>query len=94
MSSELNEIRAQINRVLDCVPTEIIQQRLRAHLEWELKEVLKRIKARDLNTSELLALIAILNPVHARVLDKVVSDKPILRIVPSFEFAEPTEAAL
>ena len=82
MTSELNEIRAHIIRVLDCMPDKLIQHRTRVHLEWELKEMLKRIKARDLETSELLALIAILHPVHARVLAPIVGDKPILTIVP------------
>lgn len=95
MSTELSDIRAHINRVLDCMPDEQAQQCTRAHLEWELKEMLKRIRARDLNASELLTLIAILHPVHARVLDKIISDKPILRIVPStVEFSEAIEAAL
>jgi hypothetical protein len=83
MNSEIDEMRAQINRVLDCMPTEVAQQRTRAHLEWELKEMLRRIHARDLSTSEILALIAILHPAHARVLSPVVGNKPTLRIVAS-----------
>jgi hypothetical protein len=90
VDSELNEIKAHINRVLDCMPSDIVQARTRAHLEWELKEMLKRIKAKDLRTSEMLALIAILHPVHARVLDKVVTDKPILRLVPFETLSETT----
>lgn len=79
--SDLAEIRAHINRVLDAMPTEQAQQRTRTHLEWELKEMLKRIQPRDLWTSEMLALIAILHPVHARVLAPSFGDKPILTIV-------------
>jgi hypothetical protein len=83
MSSELNEIREHILRVLDCMPTAQAQQRTRAHLEWELKEMLKHISPKDLRTSELLTLIAILHPVHARVLTPIVGNKPILTVVPT-----------
>lgn len=81
MDSELNEIKAHINRVLDCMPTEQAQRRTRAHLEWELKEMLKHISPKDFRTSELLTLIAILHPIHARVLTPVFGNKPILTIV-------------
>lgn len=84
-SSELSEIRAHIIRVLDCMPTEIAQERTRAHLEWELKEMLKHIQAQDLLTSEIIALIAILHPAHARVLAPPVRDKALLTLVPTDE---------
>lgn len=94
MNSELNEIRAHINRVLDAMPTEMAQQRTRAHLEWELKEMLKHIRSQDLKTSELLALIAILHPAHARVLTPITGDKAVLRIVPDVEkLTQPSKSA-
>lgn len=83
MSTELDEIITRVKAGVDIGETS--QMYARGHFEWELKEMLKRVKARDLMTSELLALIAILHPVHARVLDKVVGGKPFLRIVPSVE---------
>jgi hypothetical protein len=91
MDSELNEIKEHINRVLDCMPTEQAQQRTRAHLEWELKEMLKHISPKDFRTSELLTLIAVLHPIHARVLAPIVGHKPILTIVPC-EPAVPSES--
>lgn len=77
---EVSEIREHINRVLDAMPTDIVQQRTRAHLVWELKEMLAHVRPEDLRCSELLALIAVLHPVHARVLAPPVGT-PVLRIV-------------
>lgn len=82
MDSELYEIKAHINRILDSMPTEHAQQRTRAHLEWELKEMLKHISPKDFRTSELLTLVAILHPIHARVLTPITGNRPILTIVP------------
>jgi hypothetical protein len=86
MTSELKEIILRVRGALDAGETD----HQRPHLEWELREMLKRIKAHDLTISEVLALIAVLRPVHAKILDKVVGGKPFLRIVPDIE--KPPEA--
>lgn len=83
-TGELDDIRHHINRVLDSMPTGLVQERTRAHLVWELKEMLAHIQPEDLRCSELLALIAVLHPVHARVLAPPVGP-PVLRVIPTTE---------
>jgi hypothetical protein len=83
MSSELNEIRTRINAALDIMPTEMAADRIRAHLEWEAREMLWHVPPDKMTPSELAALIAVLHSAHARVLTAPVGGKPILRIVPT-----------
>lgn len=80
--SDFDDIRRRIIGVFECIPDEHAEQRSRAHLEWELREILTRVQPKDLLTSELLALIIILLPAHARVLDTPACGRPVLTIVP------------
>ena len=83
MSTELNEIRARINTALDIMPTEMAADRIRAHLEWEAREMLWHVPPEKMTAAELAALVAVLHSAHARVLTAPVGGKPILRIVAS-----------
>ena len=89
MSSELNEIRTRINAALDIMPTEMAADRIRAHLEWEAREMLWHVTPDRMTSTELAALVAVLHSAHARVLTIPVGGKAALRIVPS----QPLEAA-
>ncbi len=57
----------------------------RAHLEWELRQMLSHVQPKDLETSEMLAMVEILRPAHARVLEIPTGHTPVLRIVPRGE---------
>jgi hypothetical protein len=85
MSSELNEIRTRINAALDLMPSEVAEQRIRAHLEWEAREMIAHVSPDKMTTLELAALIAILHSAHSRVLMLPTGGRPTLRIVPELE---------
>lgn len=94
MSSELNEIRTRIIAALDLMPSEIAEQRIRAHLEWEAREMIAHISPDKMTALELAALIAILHSAHARVLTLPTGGRPTLRIVPAeLEAAKFSESA-
>lgn len=44
--------------------------RLRNHLLWEAREVLGRLKLSDFTTAELLAVLAVVCPIHSRLLPR------------------------
>lgn len=94
MSSELNEIRMRINAALDVIPTEIAAERIRAHLEWEAREMIGHVTPDKMTPSELAALIAILHAAHARVLATPPGGRPLLRLIPAqLESAEVSQPA-
>jgi hypothetical protein len=78
--SELAELRAHIDAMLEVVPTG--RGRIRAHLLWEVREITGRVTPKDLTDSELVAVIAVLQAAHARVITPPPGDRPLLRIVP------------
>ena len=78
--SELSELRAHIDAMLEIVPTG--RGRIRAHLLWEIREVINRVRPEDLTDSELVAAIAVFQAAHARVITPPTGDRPILRITP------------
>lgn len=59
---------SQIEAALALMPDEEGEANLDAHVRWELKEVLSRIRYDDLSTREVMALLAVLCPVHSRVI--------------------------
>lgn len=81
--SEHSEIRTRINAALDLMPTEIAAERIRAHLEWEAREMIAHIAPEQLTATELGALIAVLHSAHARILLSPRDGRPALRIVPA-----------
>jgi hypothetical protein len=85
MSSELNEIRSRINKALDLMPTEVAEQRLRAHMEWEAREMIAHVTPDKMTASELAAIIAVLHLAHARVLMAPTGGRPLLRVIPAHE---------
>lgn len=61
------------------------------HLRWAVLEILDHIGPEDLSAAELMALLAVLTPVHARVLGGASpSLAPVLRVVgdPASEFGD------
>ena len=82
MDSELNEIRAHINTVLDVTFTDAARGKIRSHLVWELREMINHISPADMTDAELAAAIAVFHPIHARVIApepkrlRLVSDLP------------------
>ena len=89
MSSELNEIRTRLNAALDIMPTEMAQERIRAHLEWEVREMIAHVTPDKMTALELAAVIAVLHNAHARILMPPTGGRPILRVIPDCE--EPAE---
>jgi hypothetical protein len=81
VSSELEEIRTRINAALDI--TDLAQQSIRAHLEWEAREMIAHIPPDKMTALELAAVIAILHIAHARILVPPSDGRPVLRVVPS-----------
>jgi hypothetical protein len=56
--------------------------RLDAHCRWELGEMFKRIRIADLLSAEVIALAAILAPVHSRVIIRAeVAERPQLSVI-------------
>lgn len=53
---------------------------LRPHLVWELRQILARVTPADFTTVELMSVLTILAPVHARTLNGV-SEGTRLRVV-------------
>ena len=58
----------RVKAALALIPDAESEDGLDAHVRWELKEVLSRLKYDDLTTSEVMALLAILCPAHSRVI--------------------------
>jgi hypothetical protein len=60
---------------------------MEAHLDWQLREIMGVVKPRHLRAAEKAALVAVLAPIHARLLDeaaRLVDDTfPVLGL-PSF----------
>ena len=83
-----DELTRRLTATISIGATTEAEERLHPHLLWEIREILKRVKPTDLYPSELLALLAILCPAHARVLrslnvEPVIGPggRPILTIV-------------
>lgn len=56
--------------------------RLDAHCRWELDQIFGHIRLSDLTSAEVMALLAVLAPVHSRVLSgQPVTDKPVLTLL-------------
>lgn len=74
---EPSEIREHICAVLAAVN----DGRMRAHLIWEIKEIMSHVRPEDMTDCELAAAIAVLHAAHARVLVPPPVRRPILRVV-------------
>jgi hypothetical protein len=53
----------------------------RAHLEWEIAEMLEHLEPQSLEYSELLAMAEALRPAHARFMEIPRGSRPVLRVV-------------
>jgi hypothetical protein len=85
VDSELNDIRAHIDSVLDATFTDAARGRIRSHLVWELKEMINHISPADMTDVELAAAIAVFHPIHARVIAPQTGPRPQrLRLVSEF----------
>lgn len=53
------------------------------HLQWQLGEIMGRVKPSDLSAAEVIALLAVLAPAHSRVLIGAIGPpgRPLLRAV-------------
>lgn len=79
-------ITCAVNAASKLMYDEESEQRLDAHCRWELGEILKHIRISDLLSAEVLAVLAILCPVHSRVLaarisPQEVEHRPILSVI-------------
>lgn len=90
MSSELNEITARVIGALDIVSAGT-DDGLRAHMEWEAREMITHLSPDKLTNQELAALIAVLHAAHARELVLPTGGRPILRIASTLEAPELNE---
>ncbi len=88
MVGESAEIRHKINTALDFMPTAEAEDDLLPHLRWQARLMLSRVTPEDLLAPELMAIIAILAPAHARVLRIPTGGRPVLRILPGDQPAE------
>jgi hypothetical protein len=77
---QLSELRAHIDAMLEVVPTG--RGRIRAHLLWEVRQVMSNMPPEELTDSELVALIAVMQAAHARAITPPTGDRPVLRIIP------------
>ena len=68
MPDDQDRISRAVDAAMDLAPDATQSEKLRRHCEWEVTEILSHIKMSDLSTSELLALLAVLCPVHSRAL--------------------------
>ena len=69
-------ITAAVTAAMDLAPDATQAAKLRAHCEWELAATLANLEMDDLETSEILALLAVLCPVHARALPSGGAEEP------------------
>lgn len=78
-----DEINYAVETASRLMPDEESARKLDAHCRWELGQVFSHICIADLYSAEVLALLAILCPVHSRVLGgcEQVADRPTLRII-------------
>lgn len=83
MGSEQYEIITRVKAALDAGATD--QAKMRPHLVWEAGQMVSRLKAEDLTTCELAALIGVLHAAHARVLTGPTASRPTLRVLPTLE---------
>lgn len=68
MPESAAELGERIRLAMRFVPDEYITRSCEAHFRWELREILSHIDWSDLLAGEVLALLAVLCPVHNRVL--------------------------
>ena len=79
---EADAIRARMNAALDIALTEgAPPHTIRAHLEWEAREMVARISPDKMTAMELAALVAVLHTAHARILAAPGGGRPVLRVV-------------
>jgi hypothetical protein len=64
----MSGIQDRIDSAMGIMPTEEHEQAILPHLKWELREILHRVGPDDLTASELMAILTVLVPAHARVL--------------------------
>jgi hypothetical protein len=64
------------------LPAPVLRGRIRAHLLWELRQMMAAMPPDDLTNSELAAAVAVLQAAHARAIAPPTEDRPIFRIVP------------
>lgn len=62
------EYGSQIAKALALMPDTQGEANLDEHVRWELHAVLSRLCLADFTTREVMALLAVLCPVHARVI--------------------------
>lgn len=58
----------RIDKALALMPDAEGEADLNEHVRWELGEVLSRLRMDDLRTREAMALLALLAPIHSRVI--------------------------
>lgn len=76
------ELDSRIMTAMALMPDQAGEDRLDLHCRAELEWVLSRIQYSDLTTTETMALLAILCPVHARVIGPHAGpNRPRLRVL-------------
>ena len=86
MGEEAEQITYAVSAASQLMHDREAEQKLEAHCRWELRAVLRRIQLSDLTAGETLALLAIVAPVHSRVIDANLiedgaDDIPVLRLI-------------
>lgn len=62
------EMDSRVLKALALMPNAREEAALEEHVRWELRVVLSRLQLADLTTRETMAVLALLCPVHARVI--------------------------
>ena len=82
MSTDSARISHAVGTAINMMHDDEATEGLEAHARWSLREVMKRVKPSDCTATEVVALLAVLAPVHARVLG-VISPltSPVLTLI-------------
>lgn len=68
MADESARLNHAVGTAIGMMRDDDAAEKLEAHCRWELRELMKRVKPSDCTAMEVMAILAVLAPVHARVL--------------------------
>lgn len=82
MPTESARLSYAVSSAIDMIPDDEAADQLEAHCRWSLTEVMKKVKPSDCTASEVVALLAVLAPVHARILGAIAPlSGPVLTLI-------------
>jgi hypothetical protein len=82
MPNESVRLSQAVGTAIDLMHDEEAVDQFEAHARWSLREVMKRVKPSDCTATEVMALLAVLAPVHSRLLGGVAPvSSPVLTLI-------------